>query len=190
MIPNQEESNPTDNRPLSSQNLPNNTSQHLRNLDDYLLEGSEELDQYISILSDERKQANAKLACVKCWCKLAYYQRQQHISTHDEDIKRPTEFSTLEGYCKYALENGHFIEMNGKLYFQKLNEKPAACMQVKKLKLSSTENSDSEPGQPVQPVLVTLSKQMKEVTSVSNETPPSIQNTKKKVVTTNKVKNS
>lgn len=118
----------------------NKFSSNCDNFDLKLLQqDSQDLIEYISGLEKESKQKNARSACLKCWCRLTWSQKQIHDFNHQEWIKTPTQFSDLKSFVSLSMGHGRIREVKGAKFFEPFQEKPPKFTQNKKEKLNKIE---------------------------------------------------
>ena len=116
-----------------AETIPEHNPGFIQNQANYLASNSSELTKYIEQLALEGKQTNPKSLCIKCWCFLSYAQKSNHPVEHIKDgVKPVSKYANMDGFTTFALENGHYQEINGELYYEKIKIRPPTFIQNKK----------------------------------------------------------
>ena len=131
-----------------------------------LASDSIELTNYIDQLALEAKQTNPKSLCVKCWCFLSYAQKNNHPIDHvKEGVKPANKYANMSGFTTFAIENGHYQELEDQIYFEKIKSKPPTFIQnkktsegQKKLKSTKMNNLKEEAQKNFTPIPIKLEK--------------------------------
>ena len=103
------------------------------NNSDLLEENSTDLENYVSALAANNLR-NPKNVCLLCWCQLTYAQKQHHLGIHSNYIKTAGHYTEKTSFVGFAIQYGHFKEINKVKFYYRLKEKPTMCMQLKKMK--------------------------------------------------------
>lgn len=109
-----------------------------------LKEGSAEFKTYVDSLVSYGQTKNSKYLCPSCWCKLSYLQKNSHHPAHINSCKTPLQYCDMGGFTTYAKSYGHAHEFDNIFYYERIKEKPLACMQIKKPKSNTIDPDTTE----------------------------------------------